>query len=53
LFFLGVVARDTAPLTVIEFLDRVSRIFYQYFGEQLNERALKDNFITAYQVQKM
>lgn len=50
LFFLGVVAKDTAPLTVIEFLDRVSRIFYQYFGEQLNERALKDNFITAYQV---
>lgn len=44
------VAKDTAPLTVIEFLDRVSRIFHSYFGDQLNERALKDNFITAYQV---
>eukprot|EP01127_Copromyxa_protea_P005529 TRINITY_DN15451_c0_g1_i1.p1 TRINITY_DN15451_c0_g1~~TRINITY_DN15451_c0_g1_i1.p1 ORF type:complete len:419 (-),score=62.16 TRINITY_DN15451_c0_g1_i1:35-1291(-) len=48
LFFLGVVAKDTTPLGVVEFLDRVSRIFYHYFGEQLNERALKDNFITAY-----
>lgn len=43
-------AKDTAPLTVVEFLDRLSRVFYSYFGEQLNDRALKDNFITAYQV---
>jgi len=45
-----VVAKDTAPLTVVEFLDRVARIFHQYFGEQLNDRALKDNFITAYEL---
>jgi len=37
-------------LSVVEFLDRVTRIFYSYFGDQINDRALKDNFITAYQL---
>lgn len=50
LFFLGVAARDVAPVVVVEFLDRTAKIFKQYFSDQLHERALKDNFITAYQV---
>jgi len=49
LFFLAIVARDLPPLIVIEFLNRVSNIFSDYFFN-LNEYVLKDNFITAYQL---
>lgn len=49
LFFLAVVGQDVQPLLVFEFLHRVVKIFTDYFGG-LNDFAVKDNFITAYQL---
>jgi len=49
IFFLAVVARDVAPLLVLEFLNRLASIFSDYFAD-LNDSVLKDNFITAYQL---
>jgi len=49
LFFLAVVGQDVQPLLVFEFLHRVVKIFRDYFGG-LNDFAVKDNFITAYQL---
>jgi len=49
IFFLAIVARDVAPLLVLEFLNRVACIFSDYFAD-LNDSVLKDNFITAYQL---
>mmetsp|Transcript_15525 Transcript_15525/g.63310 ORF Transcript_15525/g.63310 Transcript_15525/m.63310 type:complete len:127 (-) Transcript_15525:1022-1402(-) len=43
------VRRDVMPLVVVEFLMRVADIFVDYFGE-LNEHAIKDNFITVYEL---
>uniref|UniRef100_A0A7S0BPA5 MHD domain-containing protein n=1 Tax=Rhodosorus marinus TaxID=101924 RepID=A0A7S0BPA5_9RHOD len=49
LFFVASVRRDVMPLVVVEFLMRVADIFVDYFGE-LNENAIKDNFITVYEL---
>ena len=38
-----------SPLLAIEFLDRVSLIFKDYFGT-VDEFSLKDNFLTVYQL---
>jgi len=46
---LAVLAKDVAPLFVLEFLNRVANIFSEYFAD-LNDAVLKDNFITAYQL---
>eukprot|EP01125_Pyxidicula_operculata_P001838 TRINITY_DN116_c0_g1_i2.p1 TRINITY_DN116_c0_g1~~TRINITY_DN116_c0_g1_i2.p1 ORF type:complete len:265 (+),score=50.33 TRINITY_DN116_c0_g1_i2:82-876(+) len=49
LFFLAVTALDVTPILIIEFLNRVAMVFSEYFGS-INDYALKDNFITAYQL---
>lgn len=49
LFFLASVLTDTQPLFVTQFLESLADIFVDYFGE-LNEHAIKDNFITVYEL---
>ena len=49
LFFLASVLTDTQPLFVTQFLSNLAHIFEDYFGE-LNEHAIKDNFITVYEL---
>lgn len=49
LFFLASVLSDTQPLFVTQFLQSLADVFVDYFGE-LNEHAIKDNFITVYEL---
>lgn len=49
LFFLALVETDTQPLAVTEFLSTLADVLLNYFGE-LNEHAIKDNFITVYEL---
>lgn len=49
LFFLASVLTDTLPLFVTQFLESLADVFVDYFGE-LNEHAIKDNFITVYEL---
>lgn len=49
LFFLASVLSDTQPLFVTQFLESLADVFVDYFGE-LNEHAIKDNFITVYEL---
>lgn len=49
LFFLASVLTDTQPLFVTQFLTSLADVFVDYFGE-LNEHAIKDNFITVYEL---
>lgn len=49
LFFLASVLTDTQPLFVTQFLESLADVFVDYFGE-LNEHAIKDNFITVYEL---
>jgi hypothetical protein len=49
MFFLAVVSTETAPLLVVEFLQRVCDVFTDYF-EKLTETSIRDNFVTVYQV---
>lgn len=49
LFFLASLLSDTQPHFVTQFLQSLSDIFIDYFGE-LNEHAIKDNFITVYEL---
>lgn len=49
LFFLAAVGTDTPPLSVTDFLTILADTLLDYFGE-LNEHAIKDNFITVYEL---
>lgn len=49
LFFLASLLSDTPPHFVTQFLTSLADIFVDYFGE-LNEHAIKDNFITVYEL---
>lgn len=49
LFFLASLLSDTPPHFVTHFLATLADIFVDYFGE-LNEHAIKDNFITVYEL---
>lgn len=49
LFFLASVGGDTPPLAVTDFLATLADTLLAYFGE-LNEHAIKDNFITVYEL---
>lgn len=49
LFLLASVLSDTQPLFVTQFLSALADVFEDYFGE-LNEHAIKDNFITVYEL---
>ena len=49
MYFLATVLQDSPPLLVIEFLYRVVDVFSDYF-QDLSERAIKENFVTVYQV---
>lgn len=49
LFFLASILTDTQPLFVTQFLESLAEVFVDYFGE-LNEHAIKDNFITVYEL---
>ena len=46
---LAILAKDAAPLLVIEFLHRVVDIFIEYFGAA-DEGSIKDNFSMVYQL---
>lgn len=50
LFFLSVVASETSPLLVIEFLHRICDIFCQYFSSTFTEEQIRENFVTVYQL---
>jgi len=43
-FYLAVCSNEIPPLLVIEFLHRIASIFLQYFGEPVDDIAIKDNF---------
>lgn len=49
LFLLASVLSDTQPIFVTQFLSSLADVFEDYFGE-LNEHAIKDNFITVYEL---
>ena len=49
LFIIGAVGREVAPLLVIELLSRIADLLEMYLKE-LTEDALRDNFITVYQL---
>jgi AP-3 complex subunit mu len=49
LFFLASVGADTPPLSATHFLDTLAETLHDYFGE-VNEHAIKDNFITVYEL---
>eukprot|EP01033_Poteriospumella_lacustris_P007365 gene7365-5302_t len=49
MFLLATTTRETAPLTIIEFLHRVFEILEEYFGS-VEEDTIKDNFSTVYQL---
>jgi AP-3 complex subunit mu len=49
LYFLASVGGDTPPLAATDFLSTLADTLLQYFGE-LNEHAIKDNFITVYEL---
>lgn len=49
LWYLAVVEKDESPLMVVEFLHRVDDVFKDYF-KTVNETAIKDNFVTVYQL---
>lgn len=49
LFLLASVLSDTQPVFVTQFLSSLADVFEDYFGE-LNEHAIKDNFITVYEL---
>jgi len=48
-FLVAITTTETSPLLIIEFLNRVNNIFFDYFGDT-TESTLKDNFSTAYQL---
>eukprot|EP01114_Cavostelium_apophysatum_P011108 TRINITY_DN2529_c0_g1_i1.p1 TRINITY_DN2529_c0_g1~~TRINITY_DN2529_c0_g1_i1.p1 ORF type:complete len:416 (-),score=114.24 TRINITY_DN2529_c0_g1_i1:97-1344(-) len=50
LFFLSVVATETPPLLILEFLHRVCDVFGQYFDPRFGENQMRDNFVTVYQL---
>lgn len=49
LFFLASAHAHTLPLVVSDFLTTLADTLFDYFGE-LNEHAIKDNFITVYEL---
>lgn len=49
LFLLASVLSDTQPIFVTQFLSSLADTLEDYFGE-LNEHAIKDNFITVYEL---
>ena len=49
LTFLAVSATDSYPLSVTQFLTTFADVLTDYFGE-LNEHAIKDNFVTVYEL---
>lgn len=49
IFVIAALAKDVAPLLVIEFLHRVVDIFVEYFGSA-DEGSIKDNFAMVYQL---
>lgn len=49
LFLLASVLSDTQPIFVTQLLSTLADVFEDYFGE-LNEHAIKDNFITVYEL---
>lgn len=47
-YFVAVLKVETSPLFVFEFLERVNEIFCSYFGGEVTEEAIKQNFVTVY-----
>ena len=50
LFFLAALSAEAAPMMVLEFLQRVVEVLFDYFGGAVNEAAVRDNFVTIYQI---
>jgi len=50
LFFLTIIATETQPLLVFEFLHRVCDVFGQYFEPRWSEQQIRDNFVIVYQL---
>jgi hypothetical protein len=50
LFFMAAMAREAPPMMVIEFLQRVVEVLFDYFGGPVNEAAMKENFVTVYSI---
>ena len=50
LIYISVCSNEMPPLLAIEFLHRIADIFHQYFGEPVDDIAIKDNFSTVYQL---
>jgi len=49
LYFVAVLASETQPLFVIEFLHRIVDTFIEYFDE-CTERTIKDNYVVVYEL---
>ncbi|KAL6059601.1 AP-3 complex subunit mu-2 [Balamuthia mandrillaris] len=49
LFFLATVQKETSPLLVFEFLNRLVEVFHHYMSE-ITEDNIKDKFVIVYQV---
>ena len=50
LFFLSTLQAEAPPMMVIEFMQRVLEVLFDYFGGPVNEVSIKDNFVTVYQI---
>ncbi|EFA81282.1 hypothetical protein PPL_05261 [Heterostelium album PN500] len=50
IYFLGVLQNECSPLLVVDFLQRIYDVFIDYFGQNLNESIIRDNFVHVYQL---
>ena len=50
MFFLATMESESPPLMVVEFIQRVVEVLFDYFGGKLGASAIRDNFVTVYQI---
>ena len=50
MFFVGSTDTESPPLMAIEFMQRVVEVLFDYFGGKLSAAAVRDNFVTVYQL---
>ena len=50
LFFMATLVKEAPPMMVIEFLQRVVEVLFDYFGGPVNETAMKENFVSVYAI---
>ncbi|EGC38186.1 clathrin-adaptor medium chain apm 3 [Dictyostelium purpureum] len=50
IYLLGVLQSEVSPLLVVDFLQRIYDTFVDYFGSNISEATIKDNFVHVYQL---